>query len=67
MERQMTDDLVKRLRQYSDVKLPNEAADRIEQLQAALRWIIEQEKQTAHPTVCAIVKAARKALEGKDD
>ena len=63
----MTDDFVKRLRQYSDVKLPNEAADRIERLQAALRWIIEQEKQTAHPTVCAIVKAARKALEGKDD
>jgi hypothetical protein len=44
-----------------------EQADRIEQLQAALRWIVEQEKQTAHPTVCAIVETARKALEGKDD
>ena len=38
---------------------------RIEKLEAALRWIVKQEKQTAHPTVCAIVKAARKALEGK--
>jgi hypothetical protein len=33
----MTDDLVERLRQYRDVKLPNEAADRIEKLVAALR------------------------------
>jgi len=40
---------------------------RIEKLEAALRWIVEQERQTAHPTVCAIVKTARKALEGKDD
>jgi len=39
----------------------------IDKLEAALRWIIEQERQTAHPTVCAIVKTARKALEGKDD
>jgi hypothetical protein len=36
---------------------------RIEKLEAALRWIIEQEKQTAHPTVCEIVETARKALE----
>ena len=36
---------------------------RIEKLEAALRWIVEQEKQTAHPTVCAIVRTARKALE----
>ena len=41
-------------------------ADRIEKLEVALRWIVEQERQTAHPTVCAIVKTARKALEGKD-
>ena len=40
---------------------------RIEKLEAALRWIIEQERQTAHPTVCAIVKTASKTLEGKDD
>jgi hypothetical protein len=43
------------------------AADRIEKLESALRWIIEQERQTAHPTVCAIVKTARKALEAEDD
>jgi len=43
------------------------AKDRIEKLEAALRWIVEQEKQTAHPTVCEIVKVARKTLEGKDD
>lgn len=40
-------------------------ADRIEKLEEALRWIIEQERQTAHPTVCAIVKTARKALDAK--
>lgn len=32
-------DLVKRLRQYQDVKLPNEAADYIEKLESALRKI----------------------------
>ena len=41
--------------------------DRIEKLEVALRWIVEQERQTAHPTVCVIVKTARKALEGEDD
>ena len=40
-------------------------ANRIEKLEAALRWIIEQERQTAHPTVCAIVKTARKTLDEK--
>jgi hypothetical protein len=44
-----------------------EAHERIEKLEEALRWITEQEGQTAHPTVCAIVKAANEALEGKDD
>jgi hypothetical protein len=39
--------------------------DRIEKLEAALRWIIEQERQTAHPTVCAIVENARKALNAE--
>jgi len=39
------------------------AAAKIARLEAALRWIVEQEKQTAHPTVCAIVETARKALE----
>ena len=32
----MTDDLVNRLRQYPDVKLPNEAADRIEKLECEI-------------------------------
>jgi hypothetical protein len=41
------------------------AAAKIARLEAALRWIVEQEKQTAHPTVCAIVKAARKALNAE--
>jgi hypothetical protein len=45
----------------------SEAVSRIEKLEVALRWIVGQERQTAHPTVCAIVKTARKALEGKDD
>ena len=34
----MSDDLVKRLRQYLDVKLPNEAADRIEKLEEQLHY-----------------------------
>jgi len=73
----MNDDLVKRLRQIGegayvgavsdDRKAAREAADLIEKLEAALQWITEQEGQTAHPTVCAIIKTARKALEGKDD
>jgi hypothetical protein len=51
----------------SQIETSSELADRVVKLEAALRWIVKQEKQTAHPTVCAIVKAARKALEGKDD
>ena len=41
------------------------AAAKIARLEAALRWIVEQEKQTAHPTVCAIVKIARNALNAE--
>ena len=63
----MTDDLVAQLREYGSCGMVFEAADRIEKLTAALRWIVEQERQTAHPTVCAIVKTASKALEGKND
>jgi hypothetical protein len=40
---------------------------RIEELQGALREIVEQEPQTAHPVVVHIIAVARKALEGKDD
>jgi hypothetical protein len=46
----MSDDLVKRLRQYPDVKLPNEAASRIEKLAAALReitWIATPDHEEA--------------------
>ena len=75
----MSEDLVKRLREHvihldawgkeaiPDADLVEEAADRIEKLEAALRWIVEQRKQTAHPTVCAIVEISRKALEGEND
>jgi len=37
----MSDDLVKRLRQYPDVKLPNEAADRIEKLEAEVERLVK--------------------------
>jgi len=40
---------------------------RIEKLEAALREIAEQDRQTAHPIVVYIIAVARKALEGKDD
>ena len=36
---------------------------RIEKLEAALREIVKQERQTAHPVVCHIIAIARKALE----
>ena len=38
--------------------------DRIEKLEVALREIVEQERQTAHPVVVHIITIARKALEG---
>ena len=41
-------------------------ADRIKELEAALREIVEQERQTAHPVVVHIIAIAREALEGKD-
>ena len=59
----MTDDLVKRLRQYPDVKLPNEAASRIEKLEAALREIVNKDTFGMDWAI----RTARKALEGKDD
>jgi hypothetical protein len=73
----MTDDLVKRLRsnelcyRISDTvdrwdKQRNEAADRIEKLEAALReitWIATPDHEEARHKATEI---ARKALEGKD-
>ena len=48
-----------------DADLVEEAADRIEKLEAALREIVKQERQTAHPVVCHIIAIASKALEGE--
>jgi hypothetical protein len=65
----MADDLVKRLRETSDdwpaclVALEQEAASRIEKLEAALREIASIDSYY----VSDIVDFARKALEGKDD
>lgn len=66
----MSDDLVKRLECYADLNdavfhpwVYGEAADRIKKLESALREIVEQEPQTAHPVVVHIIKIARKALE----
>ena len=53
------------LARYNEVL--SEKSDRIEKLETALREIVKQERQTAHPVVCHIIAIARKALEGKDD
>jgi len=70
----MTDDLVKRLREHvihldawgkeaiPDADLVEEAADRIEKLEAALSHII-----VLSDDYDKAVPIARKALEGKDD
>jgi hypothetical protein len=64
----MSDDLVKRLRdKYTSPQDVAEAADRIEQLEAALREI---DKIAVNYTKGGLGKAqiiARKALDGKDD
>jgi hypothetical protein len=69
----MTDDLVKRLREYAihmdawgkeanhDADIVDEAADRIEKLESALREIRQS------TTLYGAQTKARKALEGKDD
>jgi hypothetical protein len=66
----MTDDLVKRLRKgvmCGDDPIVDEAADRIEKLEAALRAIIVHCEVPAPPNAEALKMFARKALEGKDD
>lgn len=60
----MSDDLVKRLRQYPDVKLPNEAANRIEKLEAALEDVLQY---VSRADWYYLKDETRKALEGKDD
>ena len=71
----MTDDLVKRLREYEihldawgkeaihDADIVEEAADRIEKLEAALREIAA----LGYWDGDSAISIARKALEGKDD
>ena len=67
----MSDDLVKRLRETSDdwpaclVALEQEAASRIEKLEAALRDL--SDGWECCPVSQAMRRVARKALEGKDD
>ena len=66
----MADNLVKRLRETSDdwpaclVALEQEAASRIEKLEAALREITESARLVGD---YYHVKIARNALEGKDE
>jgi len=64
-------DLVKRLRKWdygeSTWGLLEDAADRIEKLEAALREIIVHCEVPAPPNAEALKMFARKALEGKDD
>jgi len=48
-------------------KVSIKLAEYVDELEAALREIVEQERQTAHPVVVHIIAIARKALEEKDE
>ena len=75
----MTDDLVKRLRmgeydpywtKHIPTDLTKEAADRIEKLEAALRLILDNDRNLHKPLEDMFAEfciEARKALEGKDE
>lgn len=72
----MTDDLVTRLRDEAEEKyfthpsnLLRAAADRIEKLELALRWIaaMTPDPEFGTPPTEVAVAVARNALEGKDD
>ena len=76
----MSDDLVKRLREYGDwpqdvlyrewAEWSHKAADSIEKLEAALREIAEQIEKYDLPAEVVtwfVLQKARKALEGKDE
>ena len=62
----MTDNLVNWLRSAGAPGM-DEAADRIEKLEAALREIIVHCEVPAPPNAEALKMFARKALEGKND
>jgi hypothetical protein len=73
---ELSDDLVKHLRDRRIIMtmpdgkrkfVKHVAADRIEQLEAALREIIVHCEVPAPPNAEALKMFARKALEGKDD
>ena len=68
----MTDNLVKRLREKAfrteTYELLEEAADRIEKLEAALRRIIDRaEYRMGHHVTDAVCAIAKEALEKKDE
>jgi len=68
----MTDDLVERLREKAfrteTYELLEEAADRIEKLEAALRRIIDRaEYRMGHHVTDAVCAIAKEALEKKDE
>ena len=65
----MSDDLVKRLRDLNDhmnTFILDEAADRIEKLEAALRKIAQHDMQAVAIDALRPGERIRKALEGKD-
>ena len=66
---QMTDNLVERLREKAfrteTYELLEDAADRIEKLEAALIDILKVPRSEASWGIALVI--ARKALEGKDD
>ena len=68
----MSDDLMQRLRdKYTSPQDVAEAADRIEQLEAALREVLIEAEECpcnidTDPFIVPIQIIARKALEGKD-
>jgi len=62
----MSDDLVRQLRRNFTDKVSISAADRIEQLEAALREITDLTKTRHHKIIADINLIARKALEGEE-
>ena len=68
----MTDDLIERLRGYGDGNndLMDAAADRIEKLEAALRLMLDNNRnlhKSLEELFAEFCVEARKALEGKDE